>query len=44
MNEQRALQAGAAAFFQKPADNEELLSAIRLTLSLGQGQQPAWPS
>jgi DNA-binding response OmpR family regulator len=30
--EQRALQAGAAAFFQKPADNCELLDAIRATL------------
>jgi hypothetical protein len=25
-NEQRALKPGAAAYFQKPADNEELLS------------------
>jgi DNA-binding response OmpR family regulator len=31
-NEQRALQAGAAAFFQKPADNHELLEVIRATL------------
>jgi len=31
-NEQRALDAGAAAFFQKPADNEELLTAIRKAL------------
>jgi DNA-binding response OmpR family regulator len=31
-NEQRALQAGAAAFFQKPADNAELLNVIRATL------------
>jgi two-component system KDP operon response regulator KdpE len=31
--EQEALQAGAAAFFQKPADNSELLDAIRATLS-----------
>lgn len=27
-NKQRALKAGAAAFFQKPADNDELLEAI----------------
>ena len=32
-SEQRALQAGAAAFFQKPADNGELLAVIRATLS-----------
>jgi DNA-binding response OmpR family regulator len=31
-SEQRALQAGAAAFFQKPADNAELLDVIRATL------------
>ena len=28
----RALEAGAVAFFQKPADNAELLAAIRRTL------------
>jgi len=33
-SEQRALQAGAAAFFQKPADNAELLQVIRATLPL----------
>lgn len=33
-NEQRALQAGAIAFFQKPADNNELLGVIRATLPL----------
>ncbi len=32
-NERRALEAGAAAFFQKPADNAELLGVIRATLS-----------
>jgi DNA-binding response OmpR family regulator len=31
-NEARALRAGAAAFFQKPADNEELLNVIRVSL------------
>jgi two-component system KDP operon response regulator KdpE len=31
-NEARALRTGAAAFFQKPADNEELLSVIRVSL------------
>lgn len=30
--EQRSLQSGATAFFQKPADNSELLEMIRLTL------------
>jgi DNA-binding NarL/FixJ family response regulator len=32
-NEQRALSAGAAAYFQKPADNDELLSGIRTNLA-----------
>jgi DNA-binding response OmpR family regulator len=32
-NERRALESGAAAFFQKPADNAELLEVIRATLS-----------
>lgn len=31
-SEQRALNAGASAFFQKPADNAELLDVIRATL------------
>jgi DNA-binding response OmpR family regulator len=31
-NEQRTLQAGATAFFHKPADNYELLDVIRATL------------
>jgi DNA-binding response OmpR family regulator len=31
-SEQRALKSGAAAFFQKPADNAELLEVIRATL------------
>ena len=31
-SEQRCLHAGAAAFFQKPADNAELLGVIRATL------------
>jgi two-component system KDP operon response regulator KdpE len=43
-NEERALKAGAAAFFQKPADNQELLNAIRITLAPGRAHQPAWPS
>jgi two-component system KDP operon response regulator KdpE len=32
-NEERALKAGATAYFQKPADNEELLNVIRVSLS-----------
>ena len=32
-SEKRALDAGAAAFFQKPADNAELLEVIRASLS-----------
>jgi DNA-binding response OmpR family regulator len=32
LNEQQSLQAGAAAFFQKPADDGELLDAIRTTV------------
>jgi DNA-binding response OmpR family regulator len=42
-NEQRTLQAGATAFFQKPVDNRELLDVIRATLSntdLGAVLQP----
>lgn len=35
--EKLALHSGAAAFFQKPADNAELLSVIRATLSHAPG-------
>jgi DNA-binding response OmpR family regulator len=38
-NEQRALQAGATAFFQKPADNMELLDVIRASLSQAVGSK-----
>lgn len=31
-NESRSLDAGAAAFFQKPVDNNELLEVIRVSL------------
>ena len=43
-NEERALKSGAAAFFQKPADNDELMNAIRASLGPGQMQPAAWPS
>ena len=33
-SEQRSLKAGAAAFFQKPADNNELLEVIRAALPI----------
>jgi DNA-binding response OmpR family regulator len=36
-SERRALQNGASAFFQKPADNAELLDVIRATLSHTEG-------
>src|SRR5690242_7163051 len=32
-HKERALKAGAIAFFQKPVDNEELLAAIRAALA-----------
>jgi two-component system KDP operon response regulator KdpE len=43
-NEERALKAGATAFFQKPADNDELLNAIRATLAPSQAQRASWPA
>jgi len=36
-SERLALQSGASAFFQKPADNAELLDVIRATLSHAEG-------
>jgi len=44
MNEERALKAGAAAFFQKPADNDELLNVIRVSLGPGTAERAPWPS
>jgi len=38
--EQRALEAGASAFFQKPADNAELLDVIRATLHQNKTSTP----
>jgi DNA-binding response OmpR family regulator len=43
-NEQRALKAGAAAFFQKPADNDELLNTIRTSLAGAASTQAPLPS
>lgn len=39
-SERLALRSGAAAFFQKPADNAELLSVIRATLSQAAADGP----
>ena len=43
-NEEKALKAGAAAFFQKPADNDELLNVIRVSLGPGAAPAAPWPS
>jgi DNA-binding response OmpR family regulator len=43
-NEQRALKAGAAAYFQKPADNDELLNVIRTNLASSGSVQAPLPS
>jgi two-component system KDP operon response regulator KdpE len=43
-NEDRALKAGAAAFFQKPVDNDELLNVIRVSLPRPQAMPNPWPS
>lgn len=40
-NERRALESGAVAFFQKPADNLELLQLIRATLAHGHAPLPS---
>jgi DNA-binding response OmpR family regulator len=37
-NRERALQAGAAAFFQKPMEDGTLLSTIRLALDMSRGK------
>ena len=39
-NEEKALKAGAAAFFQKPADNDELLNVIRVSIGPAAATQP----
>ena len=43
-NEKRTLESGAIAFFQKPADNEELLGVIRACLQMGPGWGGGRPS
>jgi DNA-binding response OmpR family regulator len=43
-NEKRTLESGAVAFFQKPADNEELLGVIRASLLAGWGWRDGAPS
>ena len=43
-NEKRTLESGAIAFFQKPADNEELLEVIRASLQAGWGWGGGLPS
>jgi DNA-binding response OmpR family regulator len=43
-NKERALKAGAAAFLQKPPDNDELLNMIRATLGPANARLSAWPS
>jgi DNA-binding response OmpR family regulator len=42
-NQEKTLQAGATAFFQKPADNGELLAVIRATLGVA-SRKMALPS
>jgi DNA-binding response OmpR family regulator len=43
-NEKRTLESGAVAFFQKPVDNEELLSTIRASLQAGWGWRGSFSS
>ena len=43
-NEEKALKAGASAYFQKPADNDELLNSIRVSLPQRQTHEQAWPT
>lgn len=43
-NQERALKAGATAFLQKPADNDELMNVIRISLSPNQSQAAHLPS
>jgi DNA-binding response OmpR family regulator len=43
-NEMRSLDAGASAFFQKPADNNELLQVIRASLRSASAWGASLPS
>jgi DNA-binding response OmpR family regulator len=43
-NEDRSLKAGAAAFFQKPVDNNELMEVIRATLHNENPSRRNWPA
>ena len=43
-NEDRVMKAGAAAFFQKPVDNDELLNVIRVSLPRPESARAPWPS
>ena len=43
-NEEKALKAGALAYFQKPADNDELLNSIRVSLPQRYTHEQAWPT
>ena len=42
-NEARSLEAGAVAFFQKPADNTELLEMISASLQAASTGTQKWP-
>ena len=43
-NQRRTFESGAVAFFQKPADNDELLGVIRASLQAGMGRGGDLPS
>src|ERR1700688_1349120 len=43
-NEERPRKAGGAAFFQNPADNDELMNVIRVSLGAANEQPAPWPS
>jgi DNA-binding response OmpR family regulator len=44
VHEKRTLESGAVAFFQKPADNHELLGVIRACLQSAEGRSGRLPS